>query len=178
MQETKVCFFCLLHNSTFIFWSFSLPVSCFHSLSIVGFVNFEAWWQHWFWQFISVLITAKQKEPTTFKIRKWSMVGFPFFFFFFSLELLAANSILMGTSRSRMSPFLLWRVQIPNWTLYYAWFSSSNLYQYFLSIWKFALIIFVSKVRKTNIGLTSKIINNNISVRNILHLFHLMLCLW
>lgn len=86
MQETKVCFFCLLHNSTFIFWSFSLPVSCFHSLSIVGFVNFEAWWQHWFWQFISVLITAKQKEPTTFKIRKWSMVGFPFFFFFFLLN--------------------------------------------------------------------------------------------
>lgn len=130
-------FFCLLHNSTFIFWSFSLLVSCFHFLSSAGFVNFDAWWQHWFWQFISVLITAKHKEPTTFIIRNWNMVVFlflfPFFFFLNFWQLTVFWWALQDPSHlhscCRELGFLI--------GLYYAWFGSSSLYQYFHYLWKY-----------------------------------------
>lgn len=68
-------------------------ISCWTLADVI----FDAWWQPWCWQFISVLIIWKQKEPTALLIWSWSMA---FFSWLYTLcqedsleifELLAAN---------------------------------------------------------------------------------------
>lgn len=84
MQKSGVCLSVFYTIAPFYFdLLFPCQSHAFISCWALTDVIFDAWWQRWWWQFISALIIWKQKEPTTILI--WDCWSKAFFSWLYTL---------------------------------------------------------------------------------------------